>query len=189
MASGTLKSSLKFAARLQRGAVMTANIDTALSARSKEIVAAIKAWDRQDIMELHQLFVELRKILTLFDQDPSWYIAREDVPTVPLPAELPPESIWGCDLNGICLVKHEREFTFRARAVSDLAPHLEFDPFASPAPLEVLRGAHKKRITIQLTQREYAGMLRAMAQDEETKIASWTRKLILKELQLRDIKT
>lgn len=166
---------------------MSTNVDTALSERSKEIVAAIKSWDRQDIMELHALFQELRKIVALFDQDPTWYISREEVPTVPLPPGMPQEQIWGCDLNGICLVKHEHEFTFKARAVADLAPHVDFDP-AVAGSLEVLKGAQKKRVTIQVTQREYAGILRAMLQDEEPKIAAWVRKLLLKELDRRGIK-
>lgn len=167
---------------------MPVNVDSALSERSKEVVSAIKKWDRQDIMELHGLLSELRKIVALFDQDPAWYISREQIPTVPLPPELPVDSIWGCDLNGICLVKSEHEFVFKARAVADLAPHIQFDPGVGASPLEVLRGAEKKRITIQLSQREYAGLQRAMLQDEEPKVASWVRDLILREVKGRGIK-
>lgn len=163
-------------------------VDNALSERSKELVAAIKNWDRQDIMELHALLVELRKIIALFDQDPAWYISREQIPSVPLPPELPTDSIWGCDLHGICLLKSENEFVFKARAVSDLAPHVDFDPTRGASQLEVLRGSKKKRITVQLSQREYAAMLRAMMQDEEPKVAGWVRELILKEVEARGIK-
>lgn len=166
---------------------MNANVDAALSDRSKELVAAIKSWDRQDIMELHGLLAELRKIVALFDQDPTWYVSREDIPTVPLPPGMPAESVWGCDLNGICLVKHDTDFAFKARAVADLAPDVEFDP-AVVGSLEALKGTQKKRITIQVTQREYAGILRAMLQDEEPKIAAWLRKLVIKELERRGIK-
>ncbi|MBN8549860.1 MAG: hypothetical protein J0M12_11145, partial [Deltaproteobacteria bacterium] len=56
------------------------------------------------------------------------------------------------------------------------------------SPLEVLRAADKKRITIQLSQREYAGLQRAMLQDEEPKVASWVRDLILREIKGRGIK-
>ncbi|MBN8551015.1 MAG: hypothetical protein J0M12_17010 [Deltaproteobacteria bacterium] len=167
---------------------MTAAVDSALSERAKEIVANIKRWDRQDIMELHGLLMELRKIVALFDQDPAWYISREQVPSVPLPPELPIDSIWGCDLHGICLVKNEHEFVFKARSTADLAPHIHFDPSVGVNPLEVLRAADKKRITIQLSQREYAGLQRAMLQDEEPKVASWVRELILREIKGRGIK-
>jgi hypothetical protein len=55
-------------------------------------------------------------------------------------------------------------------------------------PREVLAGVgRKKRITVQLPHREYAAMLRAMRQDEEVKVASWVRKIIVKELKGRKL--
>ncbi len=167
---------------------METNVDSALSERVKQVVAGIKSWDRQDIMELHALLTELRKLAAIFDQDPDWYLSREDIPTLALPPGVPLESIWGCDLHGICLVKHEHNFTFKARSLADLNPNpdsLDWDP---RSPIEVLRGAQKKRITVQLSPREYAGVIRAMTEDEEPKVASWVRNVIVRALTGRGIK-
>jgi hypothetical protein len=167
---------------------MSVDVDTALSDRVRHVVAAIKTWDRHDIMELHGLLMELKKITALFDQDPDWYITRTQVPTMPLPAGVPEEAIWGCDLSGVCLVKRVDEFAFKARAATDLAPGVIFDADRGLNPREILAGVgRKKRITVQLPHREYAAMLRAMRQDEEVKVASWVRTLIVKELKSRKI--
>lgn len=168
---------------------MNVNVDTALSEKVKAVVAAIKAWDRQDIMELYEHLGELRKLTALFDQDPTWYINREDVPSLAIPAEVPKESIWGCDLHGICLIKHPDEFTFKARSLADISPSPgNVDLQSTRAPLEALRGAQKKRITVQLSPREYAGVIRAMTEDEEPKVASWVRTVIVRALNGRGIK-
>ncbi|MFM1848582.1 MAG: hypothetical protein RL417_2056 [Pseudomonadota bacterium] len=167
---------------------MSVDVDTALSDRVRHVVASIKTWDRHDIMELHGLLMELKKIVALFDQDPGWYITRTQVPAMPLPAGVPEESIWGCDMNGVCLVKRDDEFSFKARAVADLAPGVVFDTERGLNPREILVGVgRKKRISVQLPHREYAAMLRAMRQDEEVKVASWVRNLIVKELKGRKI--
>jgi len=167
---------------------MSVEVDTALSERVRCVVASIKTWDRHDIMELHGLFMELKKITALFDQDPAWYITRTQVPSMPLPAGIIEDSIWGCDMNGVCLVKRDDEFSFKARAATDLAPGAVFDAERGLGPSEILAGVgRKKRITVQLPHREYTAMLRAMRQDEEVKVASWVRAVILKELKSRKI--
>jgi hypothetical protein len=69
-----------------------------------------------------------------------------------------------------------------------LAPGVIFDADRGLNPREILAGVgRKKRITVQLPHREYAAMLRAMRQDEEVKVASWVRTLIVKELKSRKI--
>lgn len=164
-------------------------VDTALSERAKLTVAKIKSWDRQDIMELHGWLMELKKIVALFDQDPTWYIASNQIPTVPLPKEIGAEEVWGCDLHGICLVKERTEFTFRARSLSELVPGSAAAAASADRQLELLRSTKKHRVTVQFSQREYAGIVRAMNQDEEPKIARWIRATLLKEIHLRGIKT
>lgn len=153
---------------------------TAYARRIAELGSAVRAWDTKNIVELLELFSELRRVALAFEQDPHWYVSQRDVPAAVLPGSVPRDKIWGSDERGLALVKDDFEFIFKIRPISELSvlsPE-ETKREQSVAMLNALRDEPRRKITIQLKESEYIAILKSMALERETKVAAWIRRAI-----------